>query len=102
MPGRTESAFRQQVLFGTVLMFPNSLTPELSCEAQWRRVVVDATTKAGATKRRQLERVVRLWPCATAVVPKCQNVICKCMNYMENWEHVNPDIRTRRSDGRCF
>ena len=35
------------------------LTPELSCGAQWRRVVVDATTKVGATKRHQLERIVR-------------------------------------------
>ena len=41
-------------------MFPNSLTPELSCGAQWRRVVVDVTTKVGATKRHQLERLVRL------------------------------------------
>ena len=36
------------------------LTPELSCGAQWRRVVVDVTTKVGATKRHQLERLVRL------------------------------------------
>ena len=37
-----------------------NLTPELSCGAQWRRVVVDVTTKVGATKRHQLERLVRL------------------------------------------
>ena len=37
-----------------------ALTPELSCGAQWRRVVVDVTTKDGATKRHQLERLVRL------------------------------------------
>ena len=43
---------------GIEIVSSQNLTPELSCDAQWRRVVVDATTKDGATKRRQLERPV--------------------------------------------